>query len=84
MTWFWFDAAHCMVVWLTRIQYLHVLVVQGSRTVLRPGQAFHDVLCECRVLFAIVPTVAYAGHVQKQVTGEVSITPRAVVSSWFP
>ena len=48
-----------MVVWPMRIKYFHVLVVQGSRTVLRPSQAFHDVLFEFRVLFAVVPTVAY-------------------------
>ena len=31
----------------------------SSLTVLRPSQAFHDVICECRILFAIFPTVAY-------------------------
>ena len=39
--------------------YLHVLVVQRSLTVLRPSQAFHHVICGCRIMFAIFPTVAY-------------------------
>ena len=30
---------HCM-------QYLHVLAVQRSLTVVRPSQAFHDAICE--------------------------------------
>ena len=33
---------HCMVVWLTGTQHLHVLAVQRSLTVVRPSQAFYD------------------------------------------
>ena len=56
-----FLVVHCMVVWLTGIQYsLHILVVSGSLAVVRPSQAIHDATCECRILlFAIFPTVAY-------------------------
>ena len=37
-----------------------ILGVQRSLTVLRPSQAFHDVIWECRILFAVFPTVAYS------------------------
>ena len=50
---------HCMVVWLTRMQYLHVLVVQRSLTVLRPSQAFHDMLCECRILLTQIAKLGF-------------------------
>ena len=43
---------HCMVVCLTGIKCLYVLVVQRSLTVLRPSQAFHDIMCECRILLS--------------------------------
>ena len=36
---------HCIVVWLTGIQNLHILVVDRGVTVLRPNQAFHDIIC---------------------------------------
>ena len=77
-----------MVVWLMGIQYLHVLVVQRSLTVLRPSQAFHDMICECRILLANFPIVAYRTYmslyVQKeQVAGEVSLTPGTVISEWL-
>ena len=49
-----------MVVWLTGMLYLHIiLVVQRSLTVPRPSQAFHHIICERRILFAIFPTVTY-------------------------
>ena len=83
---------HYMVVWLTGIQYLHVLVVQRSLTVLRPSQAFHDIICECRILLAIFLIVAYRTemllYVQKKqllIAGKVSLTPGAVITGdWFP
>ena len=67
-----------MVVWLTSIQYLHVLVVQRSLvTVARPSQASHDdAICEYRGMFAIFRQWR-TGHtcVQNQVAREVSMTP---------
>ena len=77
---------HCMVLWLTGRQYLHVLVVQRRLTVVRPSQAFIPWcrIYECRILFAIFRQW-HTGHVQKkQVTGEVSLAPGAVISGWFP
>ena len=80
---------HRMVVWLTGIQYLHdVLVVQRGLTVLRPSQAFHDIVCECRILLAIFQIMAYRTYMslyiqKKQVAGEVSSTPGAVISEWL-
>jgi len=51
---------HYMVGWLTGILYLQIiLLVQRSLTVPRPGQAFHDIVCECRIPLAIFPTVTY-------------------------
>ena len=49
------------MVWLTDIQYLHVLAVQRSLTVVRPCQAFHDSMCEYREMFAIFLTVVANG-----------------------
>ena len=49
------------MVWLTGVQYLHVLAVQRSLTVVRPSQAFHDSMCDYRVMFAIFSTVAANG-----------------------
>ena len=49
---------HCMVVWLTGMQYLHVLALKRCLTVVWPSQAFHDAICEYRVIFAICSTVA--------------------------
>ena len=46
-----------MVVWLTGIQYLHVLEVQRNLTIVRPSQASHAAMCEYRVMFAIFSTV---------------------------
>ena len=43
---------HCM-------QYLHVLAVQRSLTVVRPSQAFHVQYVSIRVTFAIFSIVAY-------------------------
>ena len=56
---------------------------QRSLSVLRPNQA----LCECRILlFAIFPMiVAYRTRMYRiRVAGEVSLTPGAVISGWFP
>ena len=38
-----------------------VLAVQRSLTVVRPSQAFHDSMCDYRVMFAIFSTVAANG-----------------------
>ena len=53
------------MVWLTVIQYLHVLAVQRSLTVVRPSTAFHDSTCEYRVMFAIFSTVVANGTCTK-------------------
>ena len=53
------------MVWLTDIQYLHVLAVQRSRTIVRPSQAFHDAMCECGVMFAIFSTLVDNGTCTK-------------------
>ena len=84
----WSLVVHCMVVWLTGIQYFHVLVVRRSLTVLRPRQAFHDIICECRILLAIFAIGAYRTYMslyihKKQVAGEVSLTPGTVISEWL-
>ena len=39
--------------WLTGIQYLHVLAVQRSLTIVRRSEAFHDAMCENGAMFAI-------------------------------
>ena len=39
---------HCMVVWLTGIQYFHALAVQRSLAVVPPSQAFNGAVCEYR------------------------------------
>ena len=49
------------MVWFTGIQYLHALAVQRGLTVVRPSQAFHDSMCEYRVMFAIFSTVVANG-----------------------
>ena len=59
---------HCMVVWLTGIQYLHLRVAQRSLTVLlRPSQAMHDIRCACRILLAMFPIVAYRTYISLHV-----------------
>ena len=55
------DRDQTSMVWLTAIQHLHVLAVQHSLTVVRPSQAFHDSMCDYRVMFAIFSTVAANG-----------------------
>ena len=39
------------------MQYLHVLPVQRSLARLRPSQAFHDIVCKCRIMLAIFPII---------------------------
>ena len=81
-----------MVVWLTGIYYLRVLVGQSSLTVLRPSQAFHDIICHvsvesCSIFFPIVAyRTCHCIYAQKKrVAGEVSLTLGVVigVSGWF-
>ena len=49
------------MVWLTGIQYFHVLVVQRGLTVVRPSLAFRDSMCEYRVMYAIFSTIVANG-----------------------
>ena len=63
-----------MVIGHTAVLMIHVLVVQRSLTVLRPSQAFQDiVICACRTLS--VRDFSDSGvrdmYVQKQIAGEV-------------
>ena len=52
---------HCIIVWLTGLQYSYMCSQFSiySLTVVRPSQAFHDALCEHRVILAFFSTVAY-------------------------
>ena len=45
-----------MIAWLPGLQYIYVLAVQRSLTVVRLSQGFHDSMCEYRVIFAIFST----------------------------
>ena len=80
----------CMVVWLTGRQYLHVLAVQRSLTVLRPS-ARHCMMIKyvsvenCSRFFSIVAYRTYMSlYVQKKyVAEEVSLTPGAVITEWL-
>ena len=74
-----------MVVWLSGIQCLHILVVQRSLTVLRPSQAFHDIICECKnTTHDFVKDIYMSLYTQKkQVAGEVSLTPGTVITEWL-
>ena len=85
---FWFAAwlytacSYCLVlIGHTILPCTRRSAYSSTVTVLRPSQAFHDV-CECRILLAIFPIVAYRTCT---VAGEVSLTPGAIVSgNWFP
>ena len=72
---------HCMVVWLTGIQYLHVPAVQRTLTVVRLSQEFYEAICKCRILFSFVDSGVQD---MKQVAGDVSMTPGAVMSGCCP
>ena len=54
-------------------------VVYGTLTAVRPSQAFHDAICECRIMFAIFSTVAYRTCTEAGSRLEVSLTPGAVI-----
>ena len=73
-----------MVLWLRGIQqYLHALLVQRSLNVLRPNQAFHDIVikCGCRIRCLRFFRLAYRPCMYRsRVTGEVLLTPGAVIS----
>ena len=49
-----------MVVWLTGIQYLHVLAIQCTPTVVPLSPASHDAMREYRVRFTIFSTLVVA------------------------
>ena len=55
------SVVQCMILWLNRdkILHWHALVVERSLIVLRPSQAFRYEKCECRILLAIIPAMAY-------------------------
>ena len=75
-----------MVVRLTGTQYLDV-VVQRSLTVVLPSQAFHDAICERRVMFAIFPTVAYktcAEADSRRGVNDTRCRHLIMISGWFP
>ena len=42
-----------------KILHSHALAVHRSIIVVRPTQAFHDEVCECRLVLAIFATVVY-------------------------
>ena len=81
LVFFWFAVWSC-IAWS---------VVNGHTilTYTRSSEFFFCVfrlICEFCILFAIFPTVAYRTYmyVPREVAGEVSLTPGAVISGYFP
>ena len=76
---------HCIIVWLTGTKYFIELHSKFTVVLTFCGQAMHSItkymhVDHCSRFFRQWRT----GHVQKQVVGEESSTPRAVISGCFP